>query len=516
MHPLQDPSLSRAVLIGTSAFEHLPSLPAVRNNLSDLSAALTDRQFGILSGDGCTIVDSPETVGSFLRRLRVVTREANDLLLVYYAGHGLRHPTRDLLYLAVEGTDPDEPEGTAVRFDAVREIIEDSPARKRLLILDCCYSGMALGTMSGGGIDPREVAVGGTAVITSSPKNKISHSPVGQRLTAFSGELISLMVGGSPVPDEALTVDTAFRSLVAALARRRLPEPKLKLTDTSGQILLRRAPPPPPQPPPPKSSVASRMPSVPAAGEPPSSPLPPTSPALSPPAPEPQATELPSWAPVSRQMLYPSYFRDELSAPADPVAPTVRVPPEPHRTVQEPSPTASDLASSRRSIGPVRLLVDLSIRFALWFCTALGAAFGVGGVVGSLVSATTGHSPRGTDVGFGIGGFVFATLLGWILYAGHQRLRRAAKRRPVLRDLGSPAVMVMARVLLVAGLLICLGSAAAGLASGLQATSGPGSLSSVGTAVYVNVFFAEGAAACAYRLFRWRRQVGRGTSPPQL
>jgi len=60
-----------------------------------------------------------------------------------------------------------------------------------VLILDCCYSGMAVGAMSTGAIDVREVAVGGTAVITSSPPNKISLSPPGDRHTAFTGELIT-------------------------------------------------------------------------------------------------------------------------------------------------------------------------------------------------------------------------------------------------------------------------------------------------------------------------------------
>ncbi|HEX4705792.1 MAG TPA: glycohydrolase toxin TNT-related protein [Pseudonocardiaceae bacterium] len=240
MTALPDPDLSRAVLIGTSTFDRLPNLPAVRNNLTDLSTALTDPDSGILTATNCSIMDSPETATGFLRRLRTITRQANDFLLVYYAGHGIRHDTRDLLYLAVQDTDADGPEGTAVRFDSVREIIEDSPARTRLLILDCCYSGMALGAMAGGTTDPRELTVSGTAVITSSSKNKISHSPQGDRLTAFSGELISLLTNGSPIPNEPLTVLTAFRSLTAALATRGLPEPKLKLTDTSGDILLRR------------------------------------------------------------------------------------------------------------------------------------------------------------------------------------------------------------------------------------------------------------------------------------
>ena len=37
-----DPLLSKAVLIGNSAYEELPPLPAVVNNVTDLAAALRD------------------------------------------------------------------------------------------------------------------------------------------------------------------------------------------------------------------------------------------------------------------------------------------------------------------------------------------------------------------------------------------------------------------------------------------------------------------------------------------
>jgi hypothetical protein len=449
MTALPNPALSRAVLIGTSVFERLPNLPAVRNNLTELSAALTDARSGILPADNCVVVDSPETMGGFLRRLRTVTRQADDLLLVYYAGHGLRHPTRDLLYLAVEGTDPDEPEGTAVRFDAVREVIEASPARKRLLILDCCYSGMALGAMSAGTIDPREIAVGGTAVITSSPKNKISHSPVGERLTAFSGELIALLARGTPIPGEPLTVDTAYKSLVTALALRHLPEPKLKLTDTSSHILLRR--------------------------------LPASTPVLPPrPAAEP---------------IRPAPIPEPLPAPT-PVPPLRMVDPVP---VDRPA-----------SLAP--LLLTLFWRLLLWVCGGLSLALGIGGVAGLLAGVASNRSMNGSDLGFGIGGLVIAVALVFFL---DRRRRRIGRGQPTLREVGSPSMAIAVRVLLIVVLLICLGTIAAGLASGVHSTGTPGDLSAVGTAVYVNFFFAEGAVACAYRLFRWSRPDGQGTPPVQ-
>lgn len=240
------PDLSRAVLIGTSDYRHadrLPALPAVRNNLTDLLVALTAPDTGILTRQRCTTIDTPDTPDSFLDRLHTVADQAQDLLVVYYGGHGLLHETKDdVLYLTVRQTNPKRPAGNAVPFSWVREAIQHSPARTKLLILDCCYSGAAIGAMSGNAVNPRDIEVSGTCVITSSPWNKISHSPRGDQHTAFTGELIRLLLHGSPIEGEPLTVPALYRGLRAALANRQLPLPKLQATDSSVDLLLRRTP----------------------------------------------------------------------------------------------------------------------------------------------------------------------------------------------------------------------------------------------------------------------------------
>jgi hypothetical protein len=242
--------LSRAVLIGTSDFQQsLPDLPAVSNNLVDLRTALTDEEVGILGWEQCVVVDSPDSPSSLITRLRSAAAAAQDLLLVYYAGHGIRADFRDELYLTVRQSRSDSPVDTCVPFEWVREVVRDSPARTKLLILDCCYSGMALGTMSSSGVDIRQIEVSGTTVMTSTPKNMPALAPPGDRHTAFTGELITLLRNGSLLADEPLTVAELFRSLRAAMSRRDLPEPKMRSDDTSSSLQLRKfQPPPPPEP----------------------------------------------------------------------------------------------------------------------------------------------------------------------------------------------------------------------------------------------------------------------------
>src|SRR6476620_7016048 len=89
---LPDPERSRVVLIGSSEYddsENLPPITAVRNNLLDLRAMLTHPEHGIVTLDNCvTLLDEPRlpAVG---RALKHATSAAEDLLLVYVAGHGL-------------------------------------------------------------------------------------------------------------------------------------------------------------------------------------------------------------------------------------------------------------------------------------------------------------------------------------------------------------------------------------------------------------------------------------------
>ncbi|MCG8928344.1 caspase domain-containing protein [Lentzea sp. CC55] len=256
-------ALSRAVLIGTSDYERhdrLPNLPAVSNNLVDLRQALTRPDTGVLTYDACVVVDSPDSAMSFMSRLSREASKAEDLLLVYYAGHGLRHETRDLLYLGVRGTDPDNLAASAVSYEDVREVVERSPARVKLVVLDCCYSGLAIGVMSGDAVDTREIRISGTSVITSVPRNNRALSPPGERHTVFTGELIHLLENGHQLPGQPLTVRTLYGALYGAMSRREMPKPKLASFDSGADLLLRRELPVPPPPSPPLAPPSTAAP----------------------------------------------------------------------------------------------------------------------------------------------------------------------------------------------------------------------------------------------------------------
>src|ERR1700689_1918417 len=88
---LPDPERSQVVLIGTSRYRDpkLPNMPAVGKSIDDLAAQFTDRAYGLVPENQCTVLANEGDIRLIGRRLRHAAREAEDLLLVYYIGHGL-------------------------------------------------------------------------------------------------------------------------------------------------------------------------------------------------------------------------------------------------------------------------------------------------------------------------------------------------------------------------------------------------------------------------------------------
>jgi hypothetical protein len=232
---------SRVLLIGTARYERsdqLPDLPAVRNNLYDLAEALTGLPTSTFDREYCNIVDNPDSPKTMMQHVIRASKEADHVLLIYFAGHGILG-WGGQLNLTVHETDTDQVAGTAVPFEWVRQAIQESPALIRVLILDCCFSGRAIGAMSSDSAALEQIAVSGTYIITSTTATRVSHSVPGEGHTAFTHELIELLIHGAYTPEEPLTVSELYRPLTAALARRGLPTPKCSMSDVSGELILR-------------------------------------------------------------------------------------------------------------------------------------------------------------------------------------------------------------------------------------------------------------------------------------
>ncbi|GAB2913691.1 caspase, EACC1-associated type [Streptomyces mayteni] len=237
---LPDPDASRAVLIGGASYRHLEQLPAVTANLRDLAETLCDATLWGLPERHCVQVSDPGDAPSLIGPVRRAGDEATDTLLVYYAGHGLRDADSTDLYLALTGSE--EYSGyTAVAYQHLRAVVRSSRARRRIIILDCCFSGRAarILTMADGSL-ANEAAVDGAYVLTASPRDRAALAPEGETHTAFTGELLDVLRLGIPEGPELISLDTLYRTLLDRLQAKNRPAPQRSQENDVGRLPLVR------------------------------------------------------------------------------------------------------------------------------------------------------------------------------------------------------------------------------------------------------------------------------------
>ncbi|MFB6893814.1 caspase family protein [Kitasatospora sp. NPDC056327] len=243
--PLPDPRRSRIVLIGASEYTDpaLPKLEAVERTVNDLAALFTDEVHGLVPAEHCTVLLNDGNLSRVGRRLREAAREATDLLLVYFTGHGLVAGRRHDLYLALTDSEYEDPEFNSIEYDKLRGTVLGSRATSKIIVLDCCFSGRAVtDTMAGGPEVGREtinqLGVAGTYVLTSAQHDQVALSPPGEDHTAFSGRLIRLLRDGVVGGPREITIEEVYQRLHDMMRAENLPLPRNRGTENADRVAL--------------------------------------------------------------------------------------------------------------------------------------------------------------------------------------------------------------------------------------------------------------------------------------
>ncbi|MEU8011828.1 caspase family protein [Micromonospora parva] len=236
---LPDRGNSRALIVGVSRFADsaIPDLPAVANNVAALRNALT-APAGVLMPENCRALVNPALPHEVGAAVAELADAPADTVILYYAGHGLLNQ-QGALHLAVSDTRRNFETYTAVPMEWLRSALAVSPARNRILILDCCFSGRAAEAMSTeSSAVAAAIEVYGTYTMTSSPANSTSIAVPGAQFTVFTQELIAVLRDGIPGAGGLLTLRDIYLEMVRRLTTRGMPRPQRLGTGLAELIAL--------------------------------------------------------------------------------------------------------------------------------------------------------------------------------------------------------------------------------------------------------------------------------------
>ncbi|MFJ4468863.1 caspase family protein [Streptomyces sp. NPDC089424] len=242
---------SRAVLFGVHEFRELACLDGVRHNIPVLRELLTSEDVGGLTEEDCTVVAHDGTQQQLLDALHSAAREATDLLLVYYAGHG-HFGGRDRSFLLATRESSGQRPYHSVKYDDIRELVSGSAAHRKVVVIDCCFSGRALSMAEEQTPTQLDMEITGACVLTSASETERSLClPEGSVFTVeltgllrdgLSGEL----AGGRRGEHLAdLTMTDVYNALHSRLQGKvieglRVPQPRMSTRDLGHQIVLAR------------------------------------------------------------------------------------------------------------------------------------------------------------------------------------------------------------------------------------------------------------------------------------
>jgi len=138
-----------ALIIGNSEYEDasLAKLVTPDVDVAALAEVLRDPEIGAFD-EVVALVNQP---ASTIRRSIAgfyAGRGRDDLLLLYFSGHGIRDD-RGQLFLAVKDTEHNLLRGTAIPASYITDEMDNSRSRRQVLILDCCHSGAFAHGMKG-------------------------------------------------------------------------------------------------------------------------------------------------------------------------------------------------------------------------------------------------------------------------------------------------------------------------------------------------------------------------------
>jgi hypothetical protein len=198
-----------ALLIGVS--EYGPGWPMLPNAVQDMEAmqrVLLNPDIGNFDDVKSLPNPEPTPMQEAIETL-FATRDKDDLVLLFFSGHGVRDEAGKL-YLSTRASKKSERgelvKSTAVPASFVQDIMTNSHSKRQVVILDCCFSGAfaeGLSAKDGGVVDVRSQLGGeGRAVLTSSTSTQYSFEQKESPMSIYTRYFVEGLETGVADQDE--------------------------------------------------------------------------------------------------------------------------------------------------------------------------------------------------------------------------------------------------------------------------------------------------------------------------
>jgi formylglycine-generating enzyme required for sulfatase activity len=252
--------MNYALLIGNALYDD-PTLKQLKAPDADLRALVEVLQDAAIGGYRVqTAFNEPLEKVQYTIGELFADKKPDDLLLLYFSGHGVLDP-QGRLCLAVRNTLSQRPRTSGIRADLLKDEMDDSRARRQVLILDCCHSG-AFGAGRKGADALGQPAVladtfgaqgRGRVVLTATDKTSAAWEGEqiigGLENSLFTHYLIEGIRTGAAADEQgrvtaAKLYDYVYQRVTEATPNQR---PRLFADDQEGQIVIARAHPPAPK-----------------------------------------------------------------------------------------------------------------------------------------------------------------------------------------------------------------------------------------------------------------------------
>jgi hypothetical protein len=192
-----------AVLVGVDAYKDRTyrRLRVCTQDLSAISQQLSVSGFAPASmyvlSNHTSELPTRENILTTLKAIALATKP-EDLLLFYYTGHGDIDEHES--YLVANDGRFINLEHTAVAINQIKKIMQQSSARAKVLILDACHGGAAIGTKGPRRMSPDFIQrvfeqAQGIAILSSCMQNQVSYEWQKQSRSVFTYYLLEALQG---------------------------------------------------------------------------------------------------------------------------------------------------------------------------------------------------------------------------------------------------------------------------------------------------------------------------------